>query len=64
MPLDSGEDGHFLILQMGKLRPRAGLSHGYRDKDIEDDDHNGDTMLRLDYRPRHCRDSVNVSCYH
>ena len=29
LPLDSGEDGHFLILQMGKLRPRAGLSHKY-----------------------------------
>ena len=49
---------------MGKPRPRAGLSHRYGDKVMEDDDHNVDMMVRLDYRQTHSRDTVNVSCYH
>lgn len=45
--LDSGQDGHIPILQTGKLRSRAGLSHEHIGRDTDDDD-DGDVRLRLD----------------
>lgn len=42
-------------------RLRAGLSHRYGDKDLEDDDHNGDTMERLDYTDRHTAGTQSMS---
>ena len=60
--LDSGHDGYFPILQMSELRPRAGLSFEYIDRDTEVDD-NGGLRLRLDQGKGEGKGGVGCNFY-